>query len=132
MTIVQVTNLTKSINGYDILKNINIKIMQNEIHSFIGANGAGKTTTLRCMLGLLKPTSGECSVLGEPSYTLDTHIKNKLGVVLDEGGIYDKLSAKDNLLFYGRIYGLTDAEILTFWHENCETFKLTNHFNKKV
>ncbi len=130
--IVETKELTKSIKGQDILKGINIDIVENEIHSFIGANGAGKTTTLRCILGLLKPTSGECLIFGQPSYILDNDVKNKIGVVLDEGGIYEKLSAKDNLLFYGRVYGLTDEEILTFWNTNCEKFKLTDHFNKKV
>lgn len=130
--LVNTNSLSKSINGYKIIDNINLIIRKKEIHGFIGPNGAGKTTTLRCLLGLLKPDTGFCKIFNEDSYYLSKHSKSKIGVVMDDGGIYDNLTAQDNLIFFGSMYGLSKNEVLESVEKYDSYFDLKDHLNKKV
>ncbi|UCC62446.1 MAG: ABC transporter ATP-binding protein, partial [Anaerolineae bacterium] len=80
------------------------------IFGFLGPNGAGKTTTIRLLLGLLEPNSGRVEVLGFDSQTQSEEVRDRTGALLEHSGIYEHLSAEDNLEFYGRAYRLPAAE----------------------
>jgi len=74
------------------------------IFGFLGPNGAGKTTTIRLLLGLLEPTEGRVEVLGFDTKTQADEIRCRTGALLEHSGLYERLSAEDNLEFYGRIW----------------------------
>lgn len=90
------------------MKGISFKVNIGDIFGYLGPNGAGKTTTIRIMLGLLKADSGNLDVLGQDIESSET--RRKIGFVLDLDGLYDGMTARENLIFYSRIYGMAMAE----------------------
>lgn len=105
---IEVQNLTKTFNGKTVLNGITFEVKEGEIFGYLGPNGAGKTTTMRITLGLLKPTSGNALVLGQ-NLGENEGLRNKVGVLLENDGVYDKLSAYENLDYYAQLYGLSDS-----------------------
>jgi ABC-2 type transport system ATP-binding protein len=89
---------------------IGLEIPKGTIFGFLGPNGAGKTTTIRLLLGLLEPTEGHAEVLGFESRTEADNIRTHCGALLEHPGIYERLSAEENLEFYGRIWQLPSAD----------------------
>ncbi len=104
---IEVKNLTKIFKGRTVLNNISLQVKEGEIFGYLGPNGAGKTTTARIILGLLKPTSGEALVWGKP---LGDHpeLRRQVGVVLETDGLYERLSARENLDYFAELYGVED------------------------
>lgn len=129
--IIELNNVYKSINGKEILKNINFKVKKGEIHGFIGPNGAGKTTTMRCVLALLDIDKGVCSVFSQNSNNGIQNNIHRIGVIFDEGGLYEDLSALDNILFFASLYNLKKDEIVKNFHNLCQYMQLDTD-NKKV
>ncbi len=80
------------------------------VFGFLGPNGAGKTTTINLLLGLLEPTAGKAEVLGLDPWRAGGEVRSRTGAVLDETGIYEALSAQDNLEFYGRAWRMPPAD----------------------
>ncbi|MDD1675671.1 MAG: ABC transporter ATP-binding protein [Methanomicrobiales archaeon] len=107
MTVIEVRNLNKDFGGAKILKGISFSVDEGEIFGFLGPNGAGKTTTMRILLGLLRPSSGEALVSGANLADNDD-LRQKVGVLLENNGLYDRLSAYENLDYYARLYGRVD------------------------
>ena len=105
---IEIQNLTKTFNGKIVLKDISFKVKEGEIFGYLGPNGAGKTTTMRIILGLLNPTSGNAFVLGQ-NLGENEKLRNKVGVLLENDGVYDKLSAYENLDYYAQLYGISDG-----------------------
>ena len=106
---IEVQNLTKTFNGKTVLKNVSFEVKEGEIFGYLGPNGAGKTTTLRIILGLLNPTSGNAFVMGQNLGLGENEaLRNKVGVLLEDDGVYDRLSAYENLDYYAQLYGLSD------------------------
>jgi len=105
---IEIQNLTKTFNGKAVLKDISFKLKEGEIFGYLGPNGAGKTTTMRIILRLLNPTSGNAFVLGQ-NLGENEKLRNKVGVLLENDGVYDKLSAYENLDYYAQLYGLSDG-----------------------
>jgi ABC-2 type transport system ATP-binding protein len=105
--LIEVKNLTKIFKGRTVLNNISLQVKEGEIFGYLGPNGAGKTTTVRIILGLLKPTSGEALVWDKP---LGDHpeLRKQVGVVLETDGLYERLSARDNLDYFAELYGVED------------------------
>jgi len=104
--IVEVSNLVKSYNGLTAVNGVNFAIRQGEIFGLLGPNGAGKTTTISMLTCLLAPTSGTITVAGHDAVTNAKKVKGIIGLVPQDLAVYPQLSARDNLLFFGRIYGL--------------------------
>jgi ABC-2 type transport system ATP-binding protein len=89
---------------------LSLEVPAGTIFGFLGPNGAGKTTTIRLLLGLLEPTAGRAEVLGYDTRTQAQEIRARTGALLEHSGVYESLSAQDNLEFYGRAYRLSRAE----------------------
>jgi len=104
-----VQNLTKTFNGKTVLDGIRFEVKEGEIFGFLGPNGAGKTTTMRIILGLLKPTSGNALVFGEDLGSCDK-LRRRVGILLENDGLYEGLSAYGNLDYYSQLYGISDRE----------------------
>ncbi len=107
--IVEVNQLAKQYPGsaQPAVNGVSFAIQRGEIFGFLGPNGAGKTTTISMLSCLLKPTSGNASIAGFDLIRQSNDIKRRIGLVPQDLALYPTLSARDNLLFYGRIYGLT-------------------------
>jgi ABC-2 type transport system ATP-binding protein len=112
-TIVEVENLVKkySNGGATAVAGISFAIRQGEIFSLLGPNGAGKTTTISMLSGLISPTSGDAWVGGRSIVKEPLAVKKLIGVVPQEIALYPSLSARQNLLFWGRMYGLGGADL---------------------
>src|SRR2546426_8278443 len=82
-----------------------IEVPRGTIFGFLGPNGSGKTTTIRMLLGILAPTSGQAEVLGFDVGRDPYQIRRRCGALLEHPGVYERLSAEDNLEFYGRVAG---------------------------
>ena len=105
-TILEARNLTKKYGDLTAVNDVNLAIQKGEIFGLLGPNGAGKTTTISMITGLLKPTKGSIMVDGLDLQTHTYAVKAKLGLVPQELALYPTLSARDNLDFFGSIYGL--------------------------
>ncbi|HWJ02352.1 MAG TPA: ABC transporter ATP-binding protein, partial [Verrucomicrobiae bacterium] len=101
-----VEQLTKSFGSNQAVQGISFSVAKGEAYGLLGPNGAGKSTTISMVMGLLKPDAGEISVGG---LTLNKHpqeVKQKLGYVPQEIALYGELSARENLVYWGKLYGL--------------------------
>src|SRR5262245_59886602 len=83
---------------------LNLEVTKGIVFGFLGPNGSGKTTTIRTLLGLLEPTSGKAEVLGYDTVRRPDDIRLRCGALLEYSGIYERLSAEDNLELYARIW----------------------------
>jgi ABC-2 type transport system ATP-binding protein len=109
-TAVRVEDLTRDFGSVRAVDGLSLEVPAGTIFGFLGPNGAGKTTTIRLLLGLLEPTSGRAEVLGFDSQTQPEEVRARAGALLEHSGIYEHLSAEDNLEFYGRAYRLPATE----------------------
>jgi len=99
-------NMTRIIGDIRAVDSLSLEIPAGIVFGFLGPNGAGKTTTIRLLLGLINPTEGSAEVLGFDSRTHSQKIRNGCGALLEHSGLYERLSAEDNLEYYGRIWKL--------------------------
>lgn len=102
---ISVSNLTKSYGGIFALKNLNLEISPGEFVVLFGPNGAGKSTLLKILSTVIKPTEGDISISDTASDNL-TDARSKIGFVSHESYLYENLTAYENLVFFGRLYGL--------------------------
>ncbi len=109
MKVIEVKNLVKDFGGRRVLDGISFEVEEGEVFGYLGPNGAGKTTTLRIILGLLNPTSGEAIVMGK-NLAEDDEARKKVGVVLENDGLYENLSAFDNLEYYAQLYDVSNRK----------------------
>ncbi len=109
--ILEVKNLVKKYGDLTAVKGISFDIQKGEIFSLLGPNGAGKTTTISMISGLLEPTSGEATIGGYSITRQPLEAKRLLGVVPQEIALYPTLNARQNLEFFGRMYGLSGKDL---------------------
>jgi ABC-2 type transport system ATP-binding protein len=107
---VNTERLSRDFGGLRALDGLTIRVPAGSVFGFLGPNGAGKTTTIRLLLGLLEPSAGRAEVLGYDTRTQADKVRERCGALLEHTGLYERLSAEDNLSFYGRIYRLNAAE----------------------
>lgn len=103
--------LTKRFGSFTAVDAITFDVEQGEIFGFLGANGAGKTTAMRMLCGLSFPTSGTAQVAGFDLSSESERIKQNIGYMSQKFSLYEDLTIRENIRFYGGIYGLTDEEI---------------------
>ena len=103
-------NLSRNFGPIVALENLSIQVPVGSMFGFLGPNGAGKTTTMRLLLGLLSPTGGTAQVLSHDIQQEAGEIRNQCGALLEHNGIYERLSAENNLEFYGRVWRIPAAD----------------------
>ncbi len=103
MPAVEVNHIVKSYADRVVVDNLSFTVAQNEIFGLIGPNGAGKTTTIRMMMDIIKPDSGEVTILGEK---LTEASKNRLGYLPEERGLYKKLTVMDSIIYFASLKGM--------------------------
>ncbi len=102
--IIHIEHLSRSFGPVKALDDLSLEVPAGIVFGFLGPNGAGKTTTIHLLLGLLEPTQGQASVLGFDTRTQADDIRARTGALLEFAGLYERMTAEDNLDFYGRIY----------------------------
>jgi ABC-2 type transport system ATP-binding protein len=102
--VIHVEHLRRDFGTVHAVDDLSLEVPPGSIFGFLGPNGAGKTTMIRLLLGLLEPTGGQAQVLGYDVRTQADQIRQRSGALLEYAGLYERLSAEDNLEFYGRIW----------------------------
>src|SRR4026209_2721281 len=110
-TVIIAENLTKRFGNFTAVNEISFHVDKGEIFGFLRANGAGKTTAMRMLCGLSIPTSGKATVAGFDVYRHTEQIKHNIGYMSQKFSLYEDLTIKENIRFYGGIYGMTDKFI---------------------
>lgn len=109
--IISVKNLTKEFGHFTAVKGISFDVYKGEIFGFLGANGAGKTTAMKMLIGISNPTSGEANVAGFDVHSQADMVKKSIGYMSQKFSMYDDLTIKENITFFGGIYGLSRIQI---------------------
>ncbi len=132
--IVEVNNLVKQYPGSaePAVRGVSFAIKQGEIFGFLGPNGAGKTTTISMLACLLTPTSGAATVAGFDLVKQANQVKRRIGLVPQDLALYPTLSARDNLNFFGRIYGLSGQLLKRRVNEALQMVGLFDRANEAV
>ena len=107
--IIRAERLTRAFGRVRAVDGLDLEVPPGIVFGFLGPNGAGKTTTIRLLLGLLEPTDGRAEVLGHDTKTAAGGIRERVGALLEHHGLYERLSAEDNLAFYARVWRLGAA-----------------------
>lgn len=107
---VEINNLSKQYGKHIALKNISLNVPEGAIYGLIGPNGAGKSTLIKAIVGALKPTSGTVKVLGLEPLQNKWQLRKQIGYMPQSPALYDDLSAKNNILFFGKAHDIPDLD----------------------
>jgi heme exporter protein A len=108
--ILRAHKVTKSFGSFAVLKGVDLELHQGEFITLLGPNGAGKTTLLRILATLARPTSGTIEIGGIPLKEAKSSIRGLLGVISHQTFLYEDLTPRENLRFYGKLYEVPDLE----------------------
>ena len=131
-SILEVHALTKTYGDFSAVKAISFDIREGEIFSLLGPNGAGKTTTISVLSTLYAPTSGDALIAGHSVTKDPMAVRQVIGVVPQELALYDDLSARENLAFWGQMYNLGGKALKTRVAEVLEQIGLTDKADQRV
>ncbi len=113
MNAVETHGLSRRFDGRVAVEDLSLAIPERSIFGFLGPNGAGKTTTVRMLCALIAPSGGEAVVAGHRLGADDTALRRSVGILTEVPGLYDRLSARQNLTYFARLYDLGAAEAAT-------------------
>lgn len=130
--VIQVANLTKNFGDFTAVDNISFQVKKGEVFGFLGANGAGKTTAMKMLIGISKPSSGEAMVAGFNVKTQAEDVKKNIGYMSQRFSLYDDLTIRENITFFGGIYGLKKDEIKAKSQNLIDELNLHNEADKLV
>jgi len=132
MALLKVEGLNKSFGAIRAVDSVSFEVRPGEIYGLLGPNGAGKTTTISIISGLLKPDTGEVTVAGKPFWSDPQAAKRIMGVVPQELAIYEELTGRENLEFWGRMAGLSSAAAKSRATELLDALSLTERARDAV
>ncbi|MBO1002911.1 ABC transporter ATP-binding protein [Pseudogracilibacillus auburnensis] len=122
-------NVTKKFDDHIAVNNLTLEMPERELFGFLGGNGAGKTTTFRMILGLLDQTDGQIEWNGEK---IDYHKSHLIGYLPEERGLYPKLKVKEQLVYLGKLRGMTGQSALSELKKWLDRFQVSHYLDKKV
>src|SRR2546423_1517097 len=105
-------NLTKRFGQFTAVDHVSFSVAKGSIFGFLGPNGSGKSTVIRMLCGLLEPSDGRATISGHDVARETDRIKSLIGYMSQKSSLYDELTVHENLMFYGRLYGLSGAGLL--------------------
>ncbi len=108
---IETENLSKRFGRFIAVNSVTFNVRRGTIFGFLGPNGAGKTTTMRMLLGLLRPSGGHAKILGYDVAHQPRAVKQRIGYMSQRFSLYEELTVRENLQFYGGVYGLRGREI---------------------
>jgi ABC-2 type transport system ATP-binding protein len=129
---IQVQNLQKHFGDFVAVKGVNFEVNQGEIFSLLGPNGAGKSTSISMLSCLLQPTAGDACIMGHSILKEPQAVKSVIGIVPQDIALYGDLSARENLTFWGRMYGLHGNELARRTDEVLEIIGLVERQRDRV
>ena len=109
--IVSMTDIVKRFHAHTALDHLNMTVNEGEVLGLLGPNGAGKTTAIRVLTGLTAADAGEVKLFDLNTRVMTQEIKRRIGMVPQDLALYETLSARDNLIYFGRLYGVTGAAL---------------------
>jgi ABC-2 type transport system ATP-binding protein len=130
--ILEVRQLVKHYGNFAAVKGVSFDIQEGEIFSLLGPNGAGKTTTISMLSTLYVPTSGDAAIGGHSITREPMAVRNIIGVVPQELALYEDLTARENLVFWGQMYGLSGKALSARVDEVLEQIGLTDRARERV
>ena len=131
-SLIRATGLRKSFGDFEAVRGIDLDVPAGEAFGFLGPNGAGKSSTMRMVAAVSPPSAGELSILGMDPATQGPQIRARLGVCPQEDTLDTELSIRDNLVVYGRYFGLARSECAARADELLRFFQLTEKSAQKV
>jgi len=108
--VINTNGLTRRFGDVTAVEDLHLEVKKGEVFGFLGPNGAGKTTTIRMLAALIAPTSGEATVAGLRIGQENREIRQHVGILTETPGLYKRLSAMDNLLFFAKLYGVPEPK----------------------
>jgi len=129
---IAIAGLTKEFNGKVVVDRVSLEIPGGVVYGLLGPNGAGKTTIVRMLSTLLKPTSGTARVNGFDVLSDPGKVRSSIGVLPEDTGLYDRLTATETLEFYGGVQGLTGATVRERSEALLKMFELFDRRNDRV
>ncbi len=129
---IKVENLHKSFGKVKAVKGISFTVRDGEITGLLGPNGAGKTTTLRMLYSLLPPDAGKILIDGLDPATDAMAIKRTLGVVPDSRGLYTRMTARENIAYYGKLHAMSKTDIDQRISELVETLDMDDFIDRRT
>ena len=130
--VVEVQNVTRCYGKLCAVQDLSLVVEKGESFGFLGPNGAGKTTTIKMLTGFIKPDSGSIRIMGHDLAKDDIEAKRHIGLVPDEYGLYDDLTAADHLRFYGRLLGMAHADREAAIERSLKMVELVEQTNNKT
>lgn len=133
MLAIEANSLTKRFGTYTAVDKLTFKVDEGEIFGLLGPNGAGKTTTVRMLASVISPSEGSGTVLGHDLMTGARSIRGSVGILTESPSLYERMTAVENLEFFGRAYGMADRQELSRRiKEILESFQLWERRGDKV
>jgi ABC-2 type transport system ATP-binding protein len=129
---IQTTGLRKAFGDLVAVDGIDLAVPRGSFYGFLGPNGAGKSTTIKCLTGLLRPTSGTCRILDMDLFATPVDVKRRIGVVPEDLALFDRLSGVETLAFVGQVHGLDKASVRARSAELIELMDLKSAANDLV
>ena len=129
---IEVSNLTKKFGDFTAVDHISFDVKKSEIFGLLGPNGAGKTTTIRMLSTLTRPTEGTATIGGYDIVKNDSKVRELIGLVSEKMIMYDRLTAKENLMFFGKLYNIPKEILEERIDELLELVQLSQWKNSKV
>jgi ABC-2 type transport system ATP-binding protein len=129
---IKVKNLTKKFGNFTAVDNISFDVKKSEVFGLLGPNGAGKTTTIRMLSTLSRPTEGTATIGGYDIVKQDNKVRQLVGLVSEKMIMYDRLTAEENLRFFGKLYSIPKNTLNERIDELLELVQLTKWKNSKV
>ncbi|MDD3647034.1 MAG: ATP-binding cassette domain-containing protein [Candidatus Dojkabacteria bacterium] len=129
---VSVKNLSKKFDKFLAVDSINFDAKEGEIFGLLGPNGAGKTTTLRIISSILQPTGGKAEVCGFDVVKNSHKVRENIGILTTEIGVYDRFTGNENLNYFGELYGLTKDKIRSRLEELTQLLEMGDFIDRKA
>lgn len=129
---IRVENLTKKFGSITAVENISFIIEKGQIFGFLGPNGAGKTTTIRMLAALIKPTNGKITIDEKDAFSEPEHIRSIIGLLTESPGMYEKISAFENLNYFSSFYNIDEIARRNNIEKFLKMFKLWERRNDAV
>jgi ABC-2 type transport system ATP-binding protein len=131
-TVVEVRNVTRCYGKLCAVSDLSLTVEKGESFGFLGPNGAGKTTTIKMLTGFIKPDCGTIQIMGHDLARDDIEAKRHIGLVPDEYGLYDDLTAADHLRYYGRLLGMAHSDREAAIEHSLKVVELVEQTNNRV
>jgi sodium transport system ATP-binding protein len=130
--LIQCESLTKKFREFIAVDHVSFEVGNGEVFGLLGPNGAGKTTTMRLLSTLLKPTSGTATVAGHDLLREPQKVRASIGVLPEDTGLYDRLTPREHLLYYGRLHRMPEDVLRKRGDELLDIMELKDRANTKV